>query len=432
MVLTSGKVVALAEGEEEDVVELDGEKDGAVVVHEDPKVMKDVSNENIDNTVHEMHSVVHDTVTVHDKVEERQLVEVVVPVDGVIAEKSLNPNAKVFTPSKKRQSPAKTKEWVQKTFAKPVEDVIALNQQCMEVPSTTFATETGGERLLWSEQFEEDVEDGEIRGDAADIEETNVDSLTSSQEVVAMFAKTIEDVESADEANAIAEGIAKSLAVVKPTDVNVRAENIRETNAGHGNEINNTVSIGAEIQGTYKNNLVWCNAMDNSTKASQEDDKIPTDHEVDSIGSIQKQNEIHEFEMVAGLVSNSVTPSTVVHKKQHIKKSGVETKNSAKKYDYMVNKSRGKENSIEQQQTKQNAGVKHQLSHPNLSNKKQTQGALVQKNNANLQVDLPRDEQSKIDLDEESTARTLKIKQGRQTHLPADRKSPGKDKEEAS
>ncbi|KAJ8569602.1 hypothetical protein K7X08_006179 [Anisodus acutangulus] len=136
----ANQYAALGEGEYK-VVEVEGVKDGIVESHADPKLNKNAEK------VNKVHGPSQD----HINVEEGKLTEVADQVKVLVNDMPLNPNVKVFTPSKRVHSPGKTKEWVQKAFYKPVEEVDAC-----EVPSTIIDIE--GERKLWSDQV---VEKGE-------------------------------------------------------------------------------------------------------------------------------------------------------------------------------------------------------------------------------------------------------------------------------
>ncbi|KAJ8564690.1 hypothetical protein K7X08_001150 [Anisodus acutangulus] len=190
------KFAALGEGssaQENDV------EDVAVVVHVELDVIKEVGNEK---------AILDDGQQVHGTIEERQMVEVAVPMEANISEKPLNPNAKVYTPGKKKFSPGKTKQWVEGAFAKPTDVVVPTNMSCQDIPSNSLDTNTctdGVERRLWSEQVEKAVENGEIADDKVDEQEQLSDLITSSQEVHAMFDKVVEEEDDTNTSHAIVE-----------------------------------------------------------------------------------------------------------------------------------------------------------------------------------------------------------------------------------
>ncbi|KAJ8573966.1 hypothetical protein K7X08_010477 [Anisodus acutangulus] len=103
--------------------------------------------------------------------------------------KSLNSNDKVYTPGKRKFSPGKTKQCVEVAFSKPTEVLVPTkNFEDLSKPLEGVGTQSpdgvgiqsteGVERVLWSDQMEEDEEDGEISGD-----KSQDDSMTSSHQV---------------------------------------------------------------------------------------------------------------------------------------------------------------------------------------------------------------------------------------------------------
>ncbi|KAJ8535484.1 hypothetical protein K7X08_023204 [Anisodus acutangulus] len=117
---------------------------------------------------------------------------------------SLNVHTTVYTPNKKTKSPISTKQWVDKSFSKtnatgapkPVDMTVTLNQECVEVSSTTYATGTAEKaRRLWSEDMEEDGEEGEIPSGNIGDQEPSDDSITTSQQMKEMFEETADFVD---------------------------------------------------------------------------------------------------------------------------------------------------------------------------------------------------------------------------------------------
>ncbi|KAJ8571126.1 hypothetical protein K7X08_038098 [Anisodus acutangulus] len=117
MVLTSGKVVGkskeddkwqtqkgksikMAREGEYKVVEVEEVKYGIVESHADPKLNKNAEK------VNKVHGPSQD----HINIEAGILTEVADRVEVLVNDMPLNPNAKVFTPSKRVHSPGKTKE----------------------------------------------------------------------------------------------------------------------------------------------------------------------------------------------------------------------------------------------------------------------------------------------------------------------------------
>ncbi|KAJ8535485.1 hypothetical protein K7X08_023205 [Anisodus acutangulus] len=79
---------------------------------------------------------------------------------------------------------------------KPVDITVTLNQECVEVSSTTYATGTAEKaRRLWSEDMEEDGEEGEIPSGNIGDQEPSDDSITTSQQMKEMFEETADFVD---------------------------------------------------------------------------------------------------------------------------------------------------------------------------------------------------------------------------------------------
>ncbi|XP_059289380.1 uncharacterized protein LOC132042890 [Lycium ferocissimum] len=98
----------------------------------------------------------------------------------------LNVNAKIFSPAKKNESPGKemnTKEWVTSAFLKETGgQLVTTNQSCQEVPSQTCTNTTKeGDKNLWSDQVEEEKEEGELIANKVD-ERANEQSRLDSQD----------------------------------------------------------------------------------------------------------------------------------------------------------------------------------------------------------------------------------------------------------
>ncbi|MCD7468323.1 hypothetical protein HAX54_006394 [Datura stramonium] len=97
--------------------------------------------------------------------ENNQLIEVPqVRESAEPVEKNLNANAPVFKP-RNNASPVKerkTKEWVNSTLRKEIEDLlVTTNQLCQEIPSEIYENSSKN-RNLWSDQVEKETEEGEV------------------------------------------------------------------------------------------------------------------------------------------------------------------------------------------------------------------------------------------------------------------------------
>ncbi|KAJ8531958.1 hypothetical protein K7X08_011881 [Anisodus acutangulus] len=246
---------------------LHGEKNGAITIATGNPKGKGVDDVVLD--VHDDPEVHIGNVTLGDGVVQHverivnvangQLVEDEVPVGVKIIEKPLNPNT----------------------------------MSCQDIPSNTFATNThtdGVQRRLWSEQKEEAVEEGELACDKIVDQVQSSDSITSSQEINAMFDKVVEEVDGTITSHVAVE-VADVVKDVNNTDDVIRIEcdvNTKTMVPQNGDNIHKRSPINIRVQ--------ICSEEVDKCPANLQDElnNNAADQRVDSSGEMTPGNDVQK------------------------------------------------------------------------------------------------------------------------------------------
>ncbi|XP_059310908.1 uncharacterized protein LOC132062340 [Lycium ferocissimum] len=327
-------------------------------------------------------------------------------------EKPLNVDAPVYTPGKRRNSPIRTKQWVQSAFPKYADPSVTMNKESYDIPSNSYGP--GEERKLWSEQIKENNEEKEIQGDRA-VSEQNSDSLGSAQQVHAMFDKVIDE-EVVDISNATdnTQAVAKHGGMRHDADDKEKTKNV-DTQVQEENACSEEVD---NFSAKKANDLLEKQAVSASPNAIKSHGKEKHGAKVHG-DKVQISDSMQEYSLDGNDIDESQDQTVGVE-------SGIQAHSGAKVQD-LVEKQQEFSPIMTKMTGVTSGNNKQQLSsigHAKDSSKassgaKQTQivqqnarrnKAEVQKapdNVADLQVAILDEEQAKIDMDEESTAQNF-------------------------
>ncbi|KAJ8533136.1 hypothetical protein K7X08_016025 [Anisodus acutangulus] len=155
--------------------------------------------------------------------------------------------------------------------------MVPTNQSCQEIPLNTFATNTctnGVERRLWSEQEEESVEEEEIVGDKIVDQVLSSNSITSSQDINAMFDKVVEEEDGTTSSHAVIEAAKKHGKPPHVTQTSLRNQSSakKQTKGVKQTQSNGKANTQKTQQYTMKGDLVHAHAreMEDATNTESE------------------------------------------------------------------------------------------------------------------------------------------------------------------